>query len=92
MYDIIYLYPERVQKKNRDFQGGVNMLYVASVRNKVTKNLEVIKSDYPNKKSFATDLRHNGYAVRFIATPDAFDNECLKWYNRRGDYSGGVAK
>ena len=68
------------------------MIYVASVRDTETNEVKVIESDYPNKKNFAFDLRHNGYSVRFIATPETFDNECIKWYNRRGDFSGGIAE
>ena len=56
-------------------------MYWAAVRNKETNQLEVIKrDDYSSKKDFAHDLRANGYAVRFISTPDKFDEDCENYY------------
>lgn len=58
------------------------MIYTASVKNKETKKIEVITSDYPNKKAFAFDLRRNGYSVRFISTEKNFDRDCEKYYEK----------
>lgn len=58
------------------------MIYTASVKNKETKKIEVITSDYPNKKAFAFDLRRNGYSVRFISTEKNFDHDCEKYYEK----------
>ena len=66
------------------------MVYVASVRDTETNEIKVIESDYPNKKCFYRDLRANGYRVRFISYPDSFDSDCIKWYNKHGDFSGGI--
>ena len=56
-------------------------MYWASVRNKETNQIEIIKrDDYSSKKDFAHDLRVNGYAVRFISTPDKFDEDCENYY------------
>lgn len=56
------------------------MKYIASVRNKETRELTTITSEYPSKKEFAEDLRGNGYSIRFISTEDKFDADCEKWY------------
>lgn len=54
--------------------------YIASVRDKETKEVKLITRDYPNKKAFREDLYGNGYSVRFITTEDKFDEDCEKWY------------
>ena len=55
--------------------------YKAAVTNKETGKLEVItRDDYTSKKDFAHDLRVNGYAVRFISTPEKFDEDCEKYH------------
>ena len=56
--------------------------FMASVRDKKTKELKVIKSEYKYKKDFYSDLIGNGYAVRFIATEEKFDDECEKYYTK----------
>lgn len=58
------------------------MLYIASVRDKETKKLQLIKREYDRKSDFYNDLRCNGYSVRFIATEETFDAECEKWHER----------
>ncbi len=39
------------------------MMYKAVVKNKETKKLSFIESEYSNKSDFIYDLRHNGYMV-----------------------------
>jgi hypothetical protein len=56
-------------------------MYIASVRNKATNKIEVIEKDYDNKKDFEIDLRGNGYRIRFITTPEKFDEACEKYHN-----------
>lgn len=57
------------------------MMYVASVRDKETKRISIIKSDgYKTKKDFAKDIRCNGYTVRFISTEENFDVDCEKYH------------
>lgn len=58
------------------------MLYIASVRDKETRKLQIIKREYNKKSDFYNDLRGNGYSVRFIATEETFDEECEKWHER----------
>ena len=57
------------------------MMYIACVRDKATKKIEVIEKDYDNKKDFEIDLRCNGYRIRFITTPEKFDEACEKYHN-----------
>lgn len=61
------------------------MKYIASVRDKETRKLMVIEKEYPTKKAFESDLRGNGFSIRFIATEETFDEACEKWhdYNER---------
>lgn len=54
--------------------------YIASVRDKETKEIMLIEREYKNKKDFEIDLRMSGYSIRFITTPDKFDEACDKWY------------
>lgn len=54
--------------------------YVAFVRDSKTKQLMVIEREYPTKKAFAEDLRGNGYRIRFISTPEKFDEDCEKYH------------
>jgi hypothetical protein len=56
------------------------MKLIASVRNKETREIEVIEKEYETKKAFERDLKGNGYSIRFIATPEKFDEACYKWY------------
>lgn len=58
------------------------MLYIASVRNKETRELQIIEREYDRKSDFYSDLRENGYSVRFIATEKTFDEECEKWHQK----------
>lgn len=59
------------------------MLYIASVRDRETKEIKVLQYDYPTKKAFREDLAGNGYSVRFIATEETFDEECEKFYEKQ---------
>ena len=52
--------------------------YVASVT--YEGKLEIIEREYNNKKDFYTDLRCNGYRIRFISTPENFDCDCEKYH------------
>lgn len=54
--------------------------YIASVRDKETKKLMIIEREYNNKKDFERDLRGNGFSIRFISTPEKFDEDCEKWH------------
>lgn len=56
--------------------------YIASVRDKKTKQLMIIKREYDRKSDFYTDLRKNGYSVRFITTEEKFDEDCQKWHDK----------
>lgn len=56
------------------------MKYMACVRDKITKKIEIITMDYPTKKAFAEDIRANGYGIRFISTPEKFDEDCEKYH------------
>lgn len=56
------------------------MTYMACVRNKTTKKIEVLTMDYPSKKAFAADIKGNGYSIRFICLPEEFDEACDKWH------------
>lgn len=56
--------------------------YIASVRDKETKQLMIIKREYDRKSDFYTDLRKNGYSVRFITTEEKFDEDCQKWHDK----------
>lgn len=54
--------------------------FVASVRDKKSREIKIIEREYERKSDFYNDLRGNGYSVRFITTPDKFDEACEKWY------------
>lgn len=54
--------------------------YIASVRDSETKKLMNIEREYKSKKAFEVDLRANGYRIRFISTPEKFDEDCEKYY------------
>ncbi len=56
--------------------------YIASVRDKQTRELKIFRMEYETKKDFYTDLRNNGYSVRFITTEENFDRDCEKWHER----------
>lgn len=56
------------------------MKYIASVRDRETREIMLIEGDYPTKKAFRAELAANGYSIRFIATDETFDAECEKWY------------
>ncbi len=56
--------------------------YIASVRDKETRELKIIESEYDRKSDFYNDLRNNGYSVRFITTEDKFDENREKWHER----------
>lgn len=55
------------------------MKYIASVRDKETKERMLIEREYDKKMDFYYDLRANGYSVRFITTEDKFDEDCEKY-------------
>lgn len=56
--------------------------YIASVRDKETKKLQLIEREYNRKSDFYNDLRNNGYSVRFITTEEKFDEDCEKWHEK----------
>ena len=58
------------------------MEYIASVRDKETKERKILTYDYPNKKAFRADLAGNGYTVYFITTEEKFDEDCEKYHER----------
>lgn len=53
--------------------------YIAAVT--FEGKLKIIESEYNRKSDFYTDLRANGYRVRFISTPEKFDDDCEKYHN-----------
>lgn len=59
------------------------MMYAASCINE-DGQLCIIERDYPTKKDFYSDLRGNGYKVKFIASADnyEFDIACEKYHER----------
>lgn len=56
--------------------------YIASVKDKKTKEIKIITSVYNTKKEYAEDLKRNGYSVRFITTENKFDEDCEKYYEK----------
>ena len=58
------------------------MKYIASVRDKETKERKILTYDYPTKKAFRSDLEGNGYTVYFITTEENFDEDCEKYHER----------
>lgn len=58
------------------------MMYIASVIDKETKELKIIKNEYQTKKAYEKDLRLNGYSVKFITTEEKFDEDCEKYHER----------
>lgn len=52
--------------------------YVAAVT--LEGKIQIIEKEYPTKKAFAEDLRGNGYRIRFISTPEKFDEDCEKYH------------
>ena len=59
------------------------MVYIAAVKDTYTGKVEIIERDsYTSKKAFATDLRGNGYKVRFITTEENFDDDCIKYHEK----------
>ena len=59
--------------------------YIAWVTNKYDdhRSLSITDSSYTSKKAFAEDLRKNGYAVHYIATPETLDEVSAKYNERR---------
>ena len=58
------------------------MKYIASVRDKETKERRILTYEYPTKKAFRSDLTGNGYTVYFITTEEEFDTDCEKYHAR----------
>ena len=56
--------------------------FFASVRDAETKHITIIEREYDSKRDFYTDLRNNGYRVRFISTDETFDEDCEKYHER----------
>ena len=59
--------------------------YIAWVTNKYDdhRSFSITDSSYTSKKAFAEDLRRNGYAVHYIATPETLDEVSAKYNERR---------
>ena len=58
------------------------MNYIALVKDTDTKTIKIINGDdYKTKKAFESDLRGNGYKIRFITTEEKFDEDCEKYHN-----------
>lgn len=51
-------------------------LFVAIVREKGSKDYQKLSYLYSSKKSFAEDLRANGYKVRNIYTHEEYETLC----------------
>ena len=51
--------------------------YIASVT--LDGELQTIEREYDRKQDFYSDLRANGYRVRFISTEEKFDEDCEKY-------------
>ena len=58
------------------------MKYIASVRDKETKEHLILTYEYPTKKAFRSDLLGNGYTIYFITTEENFDEDCEKYHAR----------
>ena len=59
------------------------MEFIASVKNKETKEIQLITKEYSSKKEFKKDLIGNGYSVRFITTEENFENDCINYNEQR---------
>ena len=55
----------------------------AYVKEKATKKNAIIRSAYATKKNFINDLRHNGYAVRYVCldTPEEIEKASQKYHD-----------
>ena len=55
----------------------------AYVKEKATKKNAIIRSAYATKKNFISDLRHNGYAVRYVCldTPEEIEKASQKYHD-----------
>ena len=51
--------------------------YIAAVT--YEGKLEVIEREYNRKSDFYSDLRGNGYRVRFISTEEKFEEDAIKY-------------
>lgn len=62
---------------NEKPKGATNMTksYTAYVMDKADREIMTISRDYPSKKEFAQELRQNGFAVKFISTPEKFNHD-----------------
>lgn len=56
------------------------MKYIASVT--LDGELKLVTEKYPSKAKFYSDLRCNGYKVRFISTEDRFNWDCEKYHQK----------
>ena len=61
--------------------------YIASVT--LNGKLQIIKREYDRKQDFYSDLRANGYRVRFISTEEKFDEDAIK-YNERCEMNKSI--
>ena len=55
-------------------------LYTAFVRDKKTKEYTFITSEYNTQADFVSDIKANGYSVKFVASADKF-NKRFEEYN-----------
>lgn len=53
--------------------------YVASVRSQYTHKVMRVEGNFKKKSEFWDYLRSNGYNVRFISTPQNFDEDYKVW-------------
>lgn len=51
--------------------------FIASVT--LDGELQIIEREYDRKQDFYSDLRANGYRVRFISTEEKFDEDAVKY-------------
>lgn len=56
--------------------------FIASVRDSYDGQLMTIEKEYETKKAFESDLKGNGYKIRFITTEEKFDEDCEKYHER----------
>lgn len=57
--------------------------FIACVVDRETKETLIIERYLPTKKEFRQLLAGNGYSVKFIATEETYDDECVKYWERK---------
>lgn len=67
------------EESESESENEASVEYVASVRNKETKEIEVVRGQYSNRTEFYVWLRANGYTVRYVSTEKNFEIDGKKY-------------